>query len=52
MDENRYMEVDFKTYCAKCKYKNTAEVMDPCNECLDYPMNENSRVPIKYKEAD
>lgn len=44
-------EVRFDIYCPKCKYKKTPEVMDPCNECLDYPMNINTEKPIHYQEA-
>lgn len=50
--ENQYKIVDFKKYCETCKYKEMKEVKDPCNECLDNPVNENSEKPVKYKEAE
>ena len=43
------MIVDFKTYCESCKYKDKKDYEDPCNECLDYGTNENSRKPVKYE---
>lgn len=44
--------VDFDKYCKFCKH---AEVNDkkggePCNECLNEPINQNSRKPVYYKE--
>lgn len=41
--------VDF-TYCTKCKYFDTAEDQEPCNECLNNPVNEYSHKPVNYKE--
>jgi hypothetical protein len=49
MDE--FLEVDFKTYCAKCKYRDKKEFEDPCNECMEVGMREQTRVPEKYVEA-
>lgn len=48
MDE--FLEVDFKTYCETCKYRAKEEFEDPCNECLEVGMRENTRVPEKYVE--
>ncbi len=42
--------VDFKKYCESCEYKDVNEVKDPCNECLEHPVNEHSQKPINYKE--
>ena len=42
--------VDFKKYCERCMYKNTKETKDPCNECLDHPVNIHSHKPINYEE--
>lgn len=41
-------EVRFDKYCSTCRYKDTAEHMDPCNECLDYAFNINTDKPRKY----
>lgn len=42
--------VDYATYCSLCKHKDVDHAKDPCNECLTYPVNEDSRKPIKYEE--
>lgn len=47
-----YKEVDFKTYCKTCEYKDLKEKFDPCNDCLAEPMNANSDKPIYWKEAE
>ncbi|MDO4557307.1 MAG: hypothetical protein Q4B70_19510 [Lachnospiraceae bacterium] len=49
MDNNK-KEVDFEKYCKMCKDRNTVEINDPCNDCLDYPYNVNSQKPVNYKE--
>lgn len=46
--EYPFKEVDFTTYCPKCKYEDVEDIKDPCNECLDYPMNENTVKPVNY----
>lgn len=47
-------EVDFHTYCETCKYKDNKEddVNSPCYECLDEPVNVDSRKPLYYDKAD
>lgn len=45
-------EVYFDEWCDKCKYSNTEETEDPCNECLGQPWNEDSHKPIKWKEKE
>lgn len=45
-----YKEVDFHTYCKTCKYKDVDIDDDPCNECLEYPINFHSYKPVKYEE--
>lgn len=42
--------VQFDEYCNKCEYYARSESEDPCWECLDNPINEDSRRPINYKE--
>lgn len=44
-------EVDFNKYCAMCKYKNAAQEVEPCNECLTCGAREDSHKPINFKEA-
>lgn len=43
-------EVYFNEYCNKCKHKDTEDVKDPCNACLDAPFNEYSHKPICFEE--
>ena len=50
--ENIYKEVDFKTYCKTCEYKDLEEKFDPCNDCLAESMNANSDKPIYWREAE
>lgn len=38
-------------YCKTCKYKDLDEAEEPCNECLTFPVNIDSRKPIKYTDA-
>lgn len=45
-------EVDFKTYCAKCKHKDKKEDDTPCDECLEEPVNIHSHKPIKFEEKE
>lgn len=53
MDDDRvYKEVDFKTYCQTCKYKDLRETDDPCSECMDNSLNLESRKPIKWEDKD
>lgn len=44
--------VEFDKYCKMCAYSDTEETDDPCNECLDNPINEDSHKPVNYKEAE
>lgn len=48
--EDDYKEVRFDLYCRFCKYYNREERMDPCNECLESGMNQNSSKPVFFKE--
>ena len=47
-------EVDFYTYCKTCKNKDNKEddANSPCYECLDEPVNVDSRKPLYYDKAD
>lgn len=47
---NEYKEVFFHLYCDKCKHKDVKDVDEPCNECLDYPINQYSHKPMKFEE--
>lgn len=43
-------EVYFHKYCPTCKYEKTSEVEEPCNECLEYGVNDYTHRPVKWKE--
>ena len=42
-------EVCFDEYCKTCKYEKQPDYETPCNDCLDYPGNENSHKPVNWK---
>lgn len=44
-------EVYYYKYCKSCKYKNLPENEDPCWDCLDQPVNEDSHKPVKWEEG-
>lgn len=48
MDE--YKEVYFDKYCKTCKYKKKKDTEEPCDECLDNPINLNSHRPVNWEE--
>lgn len=50
MAEQFEKEVRFDKYCGKCVHKKLKETLDPCNECLDNPYNENTEKPRYFKE--
>ena len=43
--------VEFE-WCQSCEHCNLQDYEDPCNDCLDEPMNEDSRRPVFYKEKE
>ena len=47
MDDKK--EVYFYQYCKSCKYFKIKETKEPCNECLDNPVNEYSHKPVNYE---
>ena len=50
--ENNLKEVRFDIHCKKCKYSKLNESLDPCNECLETGMNEETEKPAYFKERD
>lgn len=50
--ENQYKLVDFKKYCETCKHKDKKHIEDPCNDCLDQPVNIDSHKPVNYEEEE
>ena len=48
---NNWMrEVDYATYCPKCKNFKVLETDEPCNECLTECAREGSKKPVKFEE--
>lgn len=42
--------VDFYKYCKDCKHLEEKETDEPCNTCLDNPVNLHSQKPVKFEE--
>lgn len=40
--------VEFENYCSKCRYYETKETEEPCNECLHEPVRDDSRKPLRF----
>ena len=51
MHEDEYQEVRYDKYCKTCKHRDKTETDEPCNECLDLPVNLYSKKPAKYEEG-
>ena len=47
---DRMREVDYATYCPKCKNFKVLETDEPCNECLTECAREGSKKPVKFEE--
>lgn len=47
---NDYKEVRFDEYCKTCKYESKKVDEDPCDECLNNPVNLYSKKPVNWKE--
>lgn len=43
--------VNYNKYCPTCAYVDLEDYKDPCNDCLNNPVNTNSQKPINYKKA-
>lgn len=44
--------VDFDKYCHMCTHEFLDEVLDPCTECLEVPVREESSTPINFKQSE
>ena len=45
-------EVYFDQYCKTCQHKDVDESEDPCDECLNEPVNSYSHKPVNYEEKE
>ena len=50
MTEPRTREVNFGTFCKGCCFFEFVETEDPCNDCLNHPVNIDSERPLYFKQ--
>jgi len=50
--EYNYKEVYYGHYCKTCKFFDKKETDDPCDECLESPVNLYSHKPVNYEEKE
>lgn len=48
--EETYKEVYFGEYCKTCKHVDKKETDEPCDDCLNEPVNTYSHRPICWEE--
>lgn len=44
-------EVNYHEWCPKCEHFKLEEREDPCHDCLNQPVNDDSRKPVEFKEG-
>ena len=49
---SNYKEVYFDPYCSKCNYMKNTEQEEPCDECLNNPVNEYTHRPVKFEDNE
>lgn len=49
--KNKNKIVFFENYCNKCVHAKKNEADEPCRECLNNPVNQDSHKPVKFKKA-
>ncbi len=45
-----YKIVDFEPFCKTCEYQKRPEFEKPCDECLENPVNFESKRPLKWSK--
>lgn len=50
ISDEHYQEVNFFKYCKTCKHQKLLGCEEPCNECLDNPINFESEKPVNWEE--
>ena len=40
----------FENWCSKCEHQKVKDTDEPCNECLDYPVQTDSTKPVNFKD--
>lgn len=43
-------EVLFGKFCPVCEFAEKLENEEPCDECLEQPVNQDSHKPVCFKE--
>ena len=43
--------VKFHDWCLKCKYAENLEDQPPCDDCLSWPVNEDSHKPVNFEPS-
>lgn len=43
--------VKFHDWCLKCKYAEHLEDQPPCDDCLSWPVNEDSHKPVNFEPS-
>lgn len=44
--------VEFDVWCEKCEYADKREDEEPCDSCLECPVNTHSHRPVKFKAKE
>lgn len=52
MSEDNLVMVNFEKYCRTCKYEKLDEFVNPCNECLEIPVNEATDKPYMWEKKE
>lgn len=47
--ETHEKEVYFHLYCKSCKHCKVKNVEEPCNECLEHPINIDTHRPVNWE---
>lgn len=50
--DDEYKEVYFDRYCETCKHRELKDTDEPCNECLENPINLHSHKPVMWEEDE
>ena len=52
ISDNQYQEVYYHEYCEKCKHYEKGNMLkEPCDHCMDNPINIYSHKPVDFAEA-
>ncbi len=49
MDKNVKHIVRYDRWCEQCKHKDTPENNEPCEDCLNNPINETEK-PLRFEK--